>query len=68
MEEVDAKNQVPIAKSNFRLGLTVLYKDLDYLADELAKAVETPDALDALISKLQGRYEELRKANPNLEL
>lgn len=60
--------QIPIAKANFRNGLVVLRNDIEWLAETLANMADTPDQLDALIAALQKRYEELKKANPNLEL
>ena len=65
-EQYDAENQIPIAKSNFKLGLMVLRNDIEWLAEELANAADTPDKLEALIVDLQKRYEELRNSNPKL--
>ena len=65
-EQYDSENQIPLAKSNLRLALMVLYRDLDYLAEELVKAVGTLDALDGLICRLQSKYEEIRKVSPKI--
>ena len=65
-EQNAPENQIPIAKANFRNGLVVLRNDIDYLAETLAGAMDNPDQLENLIVKLQSKYEELRKVNPNL--
>lgn len=58
--------QIPLAKANFRNGLVVLRNDIDWLAEELAKGMDTPDKLESLIVELQKHYEEIRKVSPKI--
>lgn len=53
------------ARSNFRIGLTNIHSDLDYIAFQLASVLEADD-LDNLIARLQEKYSE--KVNKKLEL
>ena len=67
-EQYEPGSLIPLAKASFINGLVAIRNDIEWLAEELAKTADTPDKLEALIVELQKQYEEIRKANPNLEL
>lgn len=58
MENFENEEMIPLAKANFKSGLVVLRNNIDWLAEELASTMDTPDQLDSLIVELQKRYEK----------